>query len=109
MGLTSKEISQPDSEKLSSSPEIAYRSTHRDEHVIQRSKFGRLTVRFDGGCSYPSMIESLKLVFRRFGHLVVIREKLSGQGWAERIVESGHSLSDEEVEAILTLMWKKTN
>lgn len=109
MGSTGKEICQAGSENLSSPspPENGYRLTHRDEHVIQRSRFGILTIRFDGGCSYPSMIEFLKLLSRRFGHLIVLREKLSGQGWADRIVESGHSLSGEEVEAILTLMWKK--
>lgn len=41
-----------------------------DPHVISRSKFGRLRIRFDGGCSYPTMLDSLHAVYKRTGGLI---------------------------------------
>ena len=84
----------------------SYRRQHLEIHSIQRSSLGRLTIRFEGGCSYPSMVESLKRVFRRSGCLIARGESLSGPHWVKRMLESGHSISKEDVEAVRTLMWK---
>ena len=50
-------------------------------HFIKRSWTGWLSIRFDGGCSYPSMVESLKAVYQRYGYLVRLGESLSAQCW----------------------------
>lgn len=73
-------------------------------HVIGRSWFGGLSICFDGGCSYPSMISVLEAVFRRYGRLVRFGESLSAQGWIDRVEASGFHISDQERMAVLTLM-----
>lgn len=76
-----------------------------DPHVISRSKFGRLRIRFDGGCSYPTMLDSLHAVYKRTGGLIAPGETLSGPDWINRIIENGYPISDQERTSILTLMW----
>ncbi|WP_256348013.1 hypothetical protein [Pseudomonas yamanorum] len=73
-------------------------------HVIGRSWFGGLSICFDGGCSYPSMIGVLEAVFRRYGRLVRFGESLSAQDWITRVEESGFHISEQERAAVLTLM-----
>lgn len=74
------------------------------KYVIRRSPFGWLTIRFVGGPVYPNMLDDLRRVYRRCGHLVLSGEELSGQGWIERIVTAGAGLSAEELHAIKTLL-----
>lgn len=74
-------------------------------HVISRSWLGLLHIRFDGGCSYPGMMELLQDVYKRTGYLIAVGEALSGPDWINRIVAAGHCLSDQERTSILTLMW----
>lgn len=73
-------------------------------HVIGRSWLGGLSICFDGGCSYPSMISVLEAVFRRYGRLVRFGESLSAQDWIARVEESGFHISEQERVAVLTLM-----
>ena len=73
-------------------------------HVIGRSWFGGLSICFDGGCSYPSMIGVLEAVFKRYGRLVRFGESLSAQDWIARVEESGFHISEQERSAVLTLM-----
>ena len=73
-------------------------------HVIERSRFGRLSICFDGGCSYPAMINVLSAVFKRYGRLVRFGEQLSAQGWIDRVEERGYQISDQERVAVFTLM-----
>ncbi|MDR6575174.1 MULTISPECIES: hypothetical protein [Pseudomonas] len=76
-------------------------------HVIGRSRLGLLSICFDGGCSYPSMIIMLQGVFKRYGRLVRFGEKLSAQDWLNRVEERGFQVSDQERAAVVTLMWDR--
>lgn len=105
MDAVSKEIRPVSAEKPLEVTE-SYRQQHLESHSIQRSSLGRLTIRFEGGSSYPAMVESLKGVFRRSGYLIARGESLSGPHWVKRMLEGGLSISKEEVEAVRTLMWK---
>ena len=87
MDMTKKDFKRPDS-----------------GHVIGRSRIGWLSICFDGGCSYPSMILVLHAVFKRYGRLVRFGEKLSAQGWIDRVEERGFQISDQERMAVFTLM-----
>jgi len=73
-------------------------------YVIERSRIGRLSIGFDGGCSYPAMINVLRAVFERYGRLVRFGEQLSAQGWLDRVEERGFEISDQERMAVFTLM-----
>ena len=76
-------------------------------HVIGRSRFGWLSICFDGGCSYPAMINVLKVVFKRYGRLVRFGEQLCAQGWLARVEERGFQVSEQERMAVVTLMWDR--
>lgn len=76
-------------------------------HVIGRSRLGRLSIGFDGGCSYPAMINVLRAVFKRYGRLVRFGEQLSAQDWIDRVEERGFQISDQERVAVITLMWDR--
>ncbi len=76
-------------------------------HVIGRSRIGWLSICFDGGCSYPAMINMLKAFFKRYGRLVRFGEQLSAQGWIDRVEERGFQISDQERVAVFTLMWDR--
>ena len=67
-------------------------------HVIGRSRIGWLSICFDGGCSYPAMINVLRAVFKRYGRLVRFGE-------IDRVEERGFQFSDQERVAVFTLMW----
>lgn len=74
------------------------------KHGIKRSAMGRLSIRFDGGPSYPAMVNDLKAAFERCGHVVRQSEELSGAEWARRITDSGVFISEDELNAVLTLL-----
>lgn len=74
------------------------------EYVIRRSALGRLSIRFDGGPSYPEMVNDLKGAFERCGHVVRLGEELSGVEWARLITDSGVFISADELNAVLTLL-----
>ncbi|MCF5666405.1 hypothetical protein GIV47_15690, partial [Pseudomonas marginalis] len=90
MDMTKKDVKRPDG-----------------GHVIGRSRFGRLSICFDGGCSYPAMINVLRAVFKRYGRLVRFGERLSAQGWIDRVEARGFQISDQERVAVFTLMWDR--
>lgn len=71
---------------------------------ISRSCLGRLRVRFEGGPSYPAMVETLEGIVKRYGYLVRCGETISGSAWIQRIDQSGGHISDLEIRAIQTLM-----
>lgn len=74
------------------------------EHLIGRSWLGGLSICFDGGCSYPSMVTLLEAVFKRYGRLVRFGESLSAQAWMDRVEACGFQVSAQERLAVLTLM-----
>ncbi|MHA6192895.1 hypothetical protein ACX3YG_00685 [Pseudomonas wadenswilerensis] len=71
---------------------------------ISRSRFGWLSVRFDGGASYLAMVDTLKEMADQHGHLVRRGEKLSGAEWLRRIGQSGVQLSEHQLRTVRTLM-----
>lgn len=71
---------------------------------ISRSRFGWLSVRFDGGPSYPEMVETLEGMVALHGHLVRRGESISGPEWLQRIDHSGVSAEESQIKAIQTLM-----
>lgn len=71
---------------------------------ISRSRLGWLSVRFDGGPSYPEMVESLKEIVDRHGHLVKRGDKISGSEWLRRIDQSNVRVTERQRQAIQTLM-----
>lgn len=71
---------------------------------ISRSRLGWLRVRFDGGPSYPEMVESLKEMVDRHGHLVKRGDKISGPEWLRRIDQSDVRTTESQRRAIQTLL-----
>lgn len=71
---------------------------------ISRSRLGWLRIRFEGGPSYPKMIETLEEMAGQYGHLVKRGERLSGAAWLRRIGQSGVWLSEHQIQAVGTLM-----
>lgn len=79
-------------------------SAQPHRYVIRRSAFGRVSIRFDGGPSYPGMVSDLKSAFETFGHVVRHCEELSGAEWARRIASTGGFITTDELNAVLTLL-----
>lgn len=71
---------------------------------ISRSRVGLLNVRFDGGPSYPEMVESLKEMVDRHGSLVKRGDRISGAEWLRRIDQSNVRITERQRQAIQTLM-----
>ncbi|PPS64414.1 hypothetical protein CR917_03505 [Pseudomonas sp. BRM28] len=71
---------------------------------ISRSRLGWLSVRFDGGPSYPEMVATLKEMIDRYGHCVKRGEGLSGSEWLSRIEQGGMRITECQKQAIQTLM-----
>ncbi|MEC6744506.1 hypothetical protein KH389_01490 [Pseudomonas qingdaonensis] len=71
---------------------------------ISRSRVGRLRVLFDGGPSYPEMIDTLQTMRDEYGHLVKRGEKLTASEWLQRINASGARLTLAQLAAVETLM-----
>lgn len=71
---------------------------------ISRSRLGWLKVRFDGGPSYPVMVDVLERMVEQYGYLVRRGERLSGTEWIERILESCAQVSDVQMRSVSTLM-----
>lgn len=71
---------------------------------ISRSRLGWLSVRFDGGPCYPEMVESLKEMVDRYGHLIKRGDKISGSEWLRRIERGNARITNRERQAIHTLM-----
>lgn len=74
------------------------------EFGISRSRWGWLMVRFDGGPSYPEMVETLREMVERYGDLVKRGENLSGSQWILRIEQKGSHISEPQIQAVRTLM-----
>lgn len=74
------------------------------QFVISRSRLGWLKVRFDGGPSYPVMVDLLKGMVEQYGYLVRRGERLSGAEWIERIRDSCAQVSDIQIRSVSTLM-----
>lgn len=71
---------------------------------IRRSRLGWLSVRFDGGPSYPEMVALLKEMVEQYGHCVKRGEGLSGSEWLSRIEQDGRRITECQRQAIQTLM-----
>lgn len=71
---------------------------------ISRSRLGWLSVRFDGGPSYPEMVATLKQMADQYGYLIRRGEKVSGGEWLQRINEAGARLTECQMRAVQTLM-----
>lgn len=71
---------------------------------ISRSRLGWLSVRFDGGPTYPEMVETLEGMVALHGHLVRRGERISGPEWLQRISDSGVPADESKIKAIRTLM-----
>lgn len=71
---------------------------------ISRSCLGWLSVRFDGGPSYPEMVATLKQMADQYGYLIRRGEKVSGGEWLQRINEAGARLTECQIRAVRTLM-----
>lgn len=71
---------------------------------ISRSRFGWLSVRFDGGPSYPEMVATLKQMADQYGYLIRRGEKVSGGEWLQRINEAGARLTECQIQTVRTLM-----
>lgn len=71
---------------------------------ISRSHLGWLKVRFDGGPSYPVMVDALQMMVEQYGYLVRRGERLSGAEWIERILHSCAQVSDIQMRSVSTLM-----
>ncbi|EFW78488.1 hypothetical protein [Pseudomonas savastanoi] len=82
----------------------AKRRISTSQFGISRSRLGWLKVRFDGGPSYPDMVDVLKEMVGQYGYLVRSGERLSGAEWIERILESRAQVSDVQIRSASTLM-----
>lgn len=71
---------------------------------IRRSRLGWLSVRFDGGPSYPEMVATLKDMVARYGHCIKRGEGLSGSEWLRRIEQGDVRITERQRQAIQTLM-----
>lgn len=71
---------------------------------ISRSRLGWLSVRFDGGPSYPEMVATLKQMAYQYGYLIRRAEKVSGSEWLQRISEAGAPLTESQIQTVRTLM-----
>lgn len=71
---------------------------------ISRSRLGWLSIRFEGGPSYPEMVGTLKEMVELHGRLVKRGERISGTEWLRRIEASGACISEGQTQAIRTLM-----
>lgn len=78
----------------------------RPEFWVKRSLIGSLRIRFDGGPSYPKMVEDLRQALNNHGRLVRRGERLSGSDWVHRIKKHQGPLSECQASAIETLMAK---
>lgn len=76
---------------------------------ISRSCLGRLRVLFDGGPSYPEMVDTLQKMCGEYGHLVKRGEKLTASKWLQRIKASGARLTLAQLTSVSTLMSQATN
>ncbi|KQQ49894.1 hypothetical protein ASF84_22060 [Pseudomonas sp. Leaf127] len=82
----------------------ARRQISRSQFGISRSRLGWLKVRFDGGPSYPDMVDVLKGMVEQYGYLVRRGERLSGVEWIKRILESCAQVPDVQMRSVSTLM-----
>lgn len=82
----------------------ARRRSAASQFGISRSRLGRLSVRFDGGPSYPEMVDVLQDMVNQYGYLVRRSERLSGEEWIERILETNTQVSALQTLSIKTLM-----
>lgn len=73
------------------------------EFGISRSRLGWLSIRFDGGPSYPQMVARLKDMVDQYGYLVSRGEGISGADWLQRIEASGAVVTEHNMQVIRTL------
>lgn len=59
---------------------------------------------FDGGPSYPEMVDTLQRMRDEYGYLVERSEKLTASEWLQRINASGVSLTMTQLASVETLM-----
>lgn len=71
---------------------------------VGRSVFGRLTIRFDGGPSYPAMVDDLERGLERYGGLVKKGVWLTGEEWVQCVIASDPDADMKILHAIRTLM-----
>lgn len=74
------------------------------EFGISRSRLGWLSVRFDGGPSYPEMVAALKEMVDNYGNLVKRGESLLGTEWLRRIDQTSGRTTERQKLAVQTLM-----
>lgn len=80
-------------------------SSKRNEvYGVSRSALGRLSIRFEGGPSYPEMVDDLEWALQRYGHLISTGECLTGEEWVQLIVTNGAGVDMVAIHAIRTLM-----
>lgn len=82
----------------------ARRRSAASQFGIGRSRLGRLSVRFDGGPSYPEIVDMLQDMVNQYGYLVRHGERLSGAEWIERISETNTQVSALQTLSIKTFM-----
>lgn len=75
-----------------------------DCYGLSRSVLGWLSIRFEGGPSYPEMINQLKIARQRYGHLIQIGETVRGDEWIERIQLVDPAPDAHLIHAIRTLL-----
>jgi len=80
-------------------------SSKRNEvYTVSRSALGRLSIRFEGGPSYPEVVDDLERALQRYGHLISTGECLTGEEWVQLIVTSGADVDMVAIHAIRTMM-----
>ena len=79
-------------------------SKRKELYGVSRSALGRLSICFEGGPSYPEMVDDLELALQRYGHLISIGECLTGEEWVQLIVANGTDVDMVAIHAIRTLM-----
>lgn len=69
-------------------------------HIIKKSLlFGRVSLDYTGGPIYEAMVEELRSIMRKYGHLLRRGESLSGDQWIRRIKSSQESSKQEAEKA----------
>lgn len=79
-------------------------SIHNETYGVKRSTWGRLSIRFEGGPSYPDMVDDLERASQRYGHLISNGACLTGEDWIQLIVASGGDIDMVAIHAIRTLI-----
>lgn len=79
-------------------------SARNEVYGVSRSVFGRLSIRFDGGPSYPEMVNDLEQSLLCYGYLIDNGTCFTGEEWIQRIVTSGADADMRKIHAIRTLM-----